>query len=109
MAKFPWKKIKAAAEAEEEPKEYARGEDKAANTLSDRSHIEDNTFKSAMASLGFSTEVSRPESPAEMSTGPDPSTMIQNTDGYWYHRKPDGSYDPRPWIRNQHGSFQPYQ
>ena len=107
-------------------------ESNAEKILDDRSHIEDESYKSAMDKLGLtgglddSTD-SQGESNAEKSG----SNMIETTtsvevesvqittdsdgkwveneqDGYWYQKREDGSWDPQAYVQTESGDFKPY-
>ncbi len=34
--------------------------------------------------------------------------FVQSSDGYWYRKKPDGTYDATAHIRGEDGTFTPY-
>jgi len=86
MPFWPFKKRKAApVEENPEPQVYERGTEKTAEVLSDTSHTESTNYKDAMALFGDgSTE--------------DKAEWLHHTDGYWYKKKADGSFDQIPHI-----------
>ncbi len=101
----PWPFKKAAPQEETaQPVSYDRGQDGAVATLNDKSHVENQDFKAAMAAL------STPH--LDASSGekkePDNAEYVQSGDGYWYLKKADGSYDHTPYVKSEDGSFTPY-
>jgi hypothetical protein len=101
---WPFKKKAAPQEETAQPVAYDRDQDGSAATLNDKSHVENQDFKAAMAAL------STPH--LETSSGeqkvPTNAEYVQSGDGYWYLKKADGSYDPTPYVKSEDGSFSPY-
>ena len=99
--------------------EYKRGDDgKAEAALSDRSHVEDSDFQEAMLALSqphlSTTAVGQPAVPTEVVENiPLPKSKsdeqwVQNSDGYWYKKKADGSFEDTAYIENSRGEKVPY-
>lgn len=99
--------------------EYQRGDDgKAEAALSDRSHVEDSDFQEAMLALSqphlSTTAAGQPVVPTEVVENiPLPKSKsdeqwVQNSDGYWYKKKADGSFEGTAYIENSRGEKVPY-
>jgi len=91
---------------------YSADDNSAEELLSDRSHIEDEQYKAALDLL------TKPH--IELPDGGDPSIVkvldstssdgefVQSDDGYWYRMKEDGTFNPKPYIKNDDGDFSEY-
>ncbi len=131
------KKPVAVAEKEIVKSTYSRGGDSAASdSLADRSHVEDDSFKAAMASLSTphiaAVEGGNIAPTSETTTSPvldsSPITVkeetnqvnkeevreesdgnwVNHSDGYWYLQKPDGSFLPTPHVKDSSGDITPF-
>lgn len=101
---WPFKKKAAPEEQPEKPISYERGQDDASATLEDKSHVENQDFKAAMAALStphLETSTKVPEVPTTLE-------YVQSGDGYWYLKKADGTYDPTPYVKSEDGNYVPY-
>lgn len=100
MPIWPFKN-KASKLAEESPAPiaYSIGEENTAEELSDTSHKEDSDYKAAMALFGGSNEEGSKDAKGE---------WINHTDGYWYLKKPDGSFEPIPHLEDAEGNKVPF-
>ena len=117
---WPFRK-KSARDEDSAPEvvEYDRVEDarKKIASLEDRSHVEDTNFQAALSALS-TPHLGIPESgtPAPTTVGgenPEPTKgsqddWIKHTDGYWYRKKPDGTFDKTPHVEDSNGQKTPY-
>ena len=109
----PWPFKRKSKELEESPAPvaYELGDDSSAKALADKSHVENNDFKAAMAAL--STPHLNTEIPVinELSVQSEDkvSVHVQSSDGYWYLKAPDGSFGSIPFIKLEDGTFKPYE
>ncbi len=99
--------------------EYQRGDDgKTEATLTDRSHVEGSDFQDAMFALSQphigTPEAGQPVASTEVvediplpKSKPD-EQWVQNTDGYWYKKKADGSFESTAYVENSSGEKVPY-
>ena len=117
---WPFKKKAVLAEPiAAEVVEYQRGDDgKAEAALADRSHVEDSDFQGAMLALSqphlSTTEVGQPVSSTQVVEDiPLPKSKsdeqwVQNSDGYWYRKQVDGSFEGTAYVENSSGEKVPY-
>ena len=98
---WPFKKKPEPVEESPTPVVYQRGQGDAAQTLADTSHTENNDFKSAMAALSV-PHLSGPQQ--EVPT----KEFVQSSDGYWYLKKADGSFEPTAYVKDAEGNYTPY-
>ena len=101
--------------------EYDRDED-TAETLADRSHVEDEGYQAAMNLLEnphlgapaqgeavSQTIVEADETlVAPAVSERDPARYTKSGDSYWYYQNEDGTYEPEPHVKNPDGTFTPY-
>ena len=111
---WPFKK-KAAEPEGQKVVTYNRDDSHAEGVLSDRSHVEDDDYKAALDLL------TKPHLGGEAGKEIISQTVIesdddneaemdyqQGTDGYWYMKNSDGSFEPTAYIKGDDGSFAPY-
>ena len=101
---WPFKKKEVAEEQSPAPITYNRNDDSAAKILSDTTHTDNQDYKAAMAALSKPTL----ETPAEQVSAVPKKEYIQSNDGYWYLKKPDGSFEPEAYVKNEDGTYQPF-
>lgn len=73
---------------------YSRGDENTAESLADKSHTSAANYKAAMELFG--------------ETQPEKVEWIHHTDGYWYQKKPDGSFNPVAHILDAEGNKIPF-
>ena len=90
-------------------------------TLADNSHRESDDYMAAVSLFGNgSTTVKRAEEQSQFYEGIVDSspnhkteqkqfTWFHHSDGYFYKKMEDGSYDSIPHIKSSDGSYTPYQ
>ncbi len=118
---WPFKRSKSGEDEGPGTVEYDRDED-TAETLADRSHVEDEGYQAAMNLLEnphlgapaqgevvSQTIVEAEETFVEqVGSERDPARYSQSGDSYWYYQNEDGTYEPEPHVKNADGSFAPY-
>ena len=77
-----------------QPKLYSRGDEATAESLADKSHTNAENYKAAMQLFGESQ--------------PEQVEWINHTDGYWYQKNSDGSFNPVPHILDAEGNKIPF-
>ena len=117
---WPFKKKPQSVELSESTVvEYSRGGDgQTQAALDDRSHIESADFQAAMSALSVpeeSGDVDLPPKienvalPKSSSQTPAPQEeWLHHSDGYWYQKKADGSFDSTPYVDDGEGNKVPY-
>ncbi|MDG1541918.1 MAG: hypothetical protein P8Q39_03650 [Candidatus Thalassarchaeaceae archaeon] len=123
-----WPFKKKAAEAEKQKiVTYSKDDHHAEEIMADRSHIEDSQYQAALDLLTnphlgevSSDDVTKSEVVATkqneetvdlldtVSAGATEDNYEQSSDGYWYLKKDDGSFDPTAYVKADDGSFSPY-
>jgi hypothetical protein len=81
------------------PIAYSIGEENTAEELSDTSHTDAADYKAAMALFSGSKEEESKEDEGE---------WVNHTDGYWYLKKLDGSFEPTPHLEDADGKKIPF-
>ena len=76
------------------PKLYSRGDEDTAESLADKSHTDAANYKAAMQLFGESQ--------------PEQVEWIHHTDGYWYQKNSDGSFNPVAHILDAEGNKIPF-
>ncbi len=126
---WPFKKKQPELEIVPESKIIQYGvsdESSAEKVLDDRSHLEDESYKSAMDKLGLiGSDTDKPitedkaseeadaiapvvtEDVATITSG-EPEWVENEQDGYWYKKMDDGSWDPQAYVQTESGDFEPY-
>ena len=96
MPLWPFKKKEVVA-IEEVPRTqvYEKGTENTAEVLADTSHKESTNYKDAMALFGGKKTEEQIE-------------WLHHTDGYWYKKKSDGSYDSNPHVLDSSGNIVPF-
>jgi len=106
---------------------YSKDDHHAEEIMADRSHIEDDQYQAALDLLTkphlgkessgevAKSEVVETEQDEEtvdlldtVSAGATEDEYEQSSDGYWYLKKDDGSFDPTAYVKDDDGSFSPY-
>ena len=91
-----------------EPVFYARGDGgQPSEAVSDRSHLESEDYQAAMYALAIPHLSAEEEADIAGSTETEPEWM-QSSDGHWYLKQDDGSYDRTPHTKQEDGTFKPY-
>ena len=100
---------------------YRKEESRSETTLADNSHRESDDYMAAVSLFGNgSTTVKRAEEQSQFYEGivdssPTPKTQqkqftwFHHSDGYYYKKMEDGSYDSIPHTKSSDGSYTPYQ
>ena len=118
---WPFKRSKSGEDEGPGTVEYDRDED-TAETLADRSHVEDEGYQAAMnllenPHLGAPAQgeavaqiiVEADETfVAPAVSERDPARYTKSGDSYWYYQNEDGTYEPEPHVKNPDGTFTPY-
>ena len=117
---WPFKKKAVLAEPiAAEVVEYQRGDDgKDEAALADRSHVEDSDIQEAMLALSkphiSTTEAGQPVASTQVVEDiPLPKSKsdeqwVKNSDGYWYRKQADGSFEDTAYVENSSGEKVPY-
>ena len=123
---WPFKKKSAEAE-KQKIVTYSKDDHHAEEIMADRSHIEDDQYQAALDLLTkphlgkessgevAKSEVVETEQDKEtvdllgtVSAGATENNYEQSSDGYWYLKKDDGSFDSTAYVKDDDGSFSPY-
>ena len=100
---------------------YRKEESRSEKTLADNSHRESDDYMAAVSLFGNgSTTVKRAEEQSQfyegiVDSGPNHKTeqkqftWFHHSDGYFYKKMEDGSYDSIPHTKSSDGSYTPYQ
>ena len=118
---WPFKRREAGEDEVPKTVDYDREED-TAETMADRSHVEDKGYQSAMDLLinphlgapdqgeAVAQTIVEPDehTKAESATEQDSARYTQSGDGYWYFQNEDGSYAPEAHVKNDDGTFTAY-
>ncbi len=106
---------------------YSKDDDNAEEILTDRSHIEDDQYQAALDLLTnphLGEESSGEVAPnkvvesrqneetvdllATVSDAESEAEYEESSDGYWYLRNDDGSFEDTAYVQEEDGSFSPY-
>lgn len=106
---------------------YSKDDDNAEEILTDRSHIEDDQYQAALDLLTnphLGEESSGEVAPnkvvesrqneetvdllATVSDADSEAEYEESSDGYWYLRNDDGSFEDTAYVQEEDGSFSPY-
>jgi hypothetical protein len=106
---------------------YSKDDDNAEEILTDRSHIEDDQYQAALNLLTnphLGEESSGEVAPnkvvesrqneetvdllATVSDADSEAEYEESSDGYWYLRNDDGSFEDTAYVQEEDGSFSPY-
>jgi len=106
---WPFKKKKQETEISPAPVAYELGDGSSAKTLADKSHVESTDFKAAMAALSTPhLDTATPEADLNAQSESNTPVHVQSSDGYWYLKAADGSFEPTPYVKLEDGSFKPH-
>lgn len=123
-----WPFKKKAAEAEgQKVVTYSKDDHHAEDIMSDKSHIEGEQYQSALdllttphlgkESAGEVVKTEVVDNQQKEGSGDSIDSVsgevpkgeyVQSSDGYWYLKKDDGSFDPTAHVEAEDGSFSPY-
>ncbi len=106
---------------------YSKDDDNAEEILTDRSHIEDDQYQAALDLLTnphLGEESSGEVAPnkvvesrqneetvdllATVSDAESEAEYEESSDGYWYLRNDDGTFEDTAYVQEEDGSFSPY-
>ncbi len=106
---------------------YSKDDDNAEEILTDRSHIEDDQYQAALDLLTnphLGEESSGEVAPnkvvesrqneetvdllATVSDADSEAEYEESSDGYWYLRNDDGTFEDTAYVQEEDGSFSPY-